>query len=581
MRFSLFVLFLCVCFISCSTPPKKVSDSRQNDYALHDTQGGFHRLSTYNNKKGIVLFVQGNGCPIVRNVISDYNTIVKDYAPEDFTFFMINSNPQDSKKAIQKEATEYGFTVPVLHDDSQLIANQLNINVTAEVFILHPTSREILYRGPINDRMDLGTQINTPSNTYLRDALDAILENKPIDKQIAVAQGCKVLILAHQKTQDTLTYTKDIAPILMNNCVKCHRPEGIGPWNMDGYQTIQGWSPMIKQVLLSRRMPPWKADPTIKEYNYSLEMNAEDTRKLAQWIDEGMRYGNGKDILKNIPPIQEDWVSGIPDEIITLKEEKIPATGTVKYRYQNFEITPKDDVWLSGIEIQPGNDKVVHHTVISDVSTKHLTSPIVDRKLVFFTDNFIAIAGSWNQGLSFPQNTGIYIAKDAKLKIQIHYNTTGKPETDVTKIGFYYHDKDSVPNKRLYALAPNNKKFIIQPYQSNQKVITEDVIKKDITIYYVTPHMHYRGKSIKFIAIHPDGTENVLVSVPDFDFNWQQMYQLKTPVKVPKGATLRVEGIFDNSFQNPFNPDPSKKVTYGKQSYDEMLIGFFNYTIDD
>ena len=161
----------------------------------------------------------------------------------------------------------------------------------------------------------------------------------------------------------------------------------------------------------------------------------------------------------------------------------------------------------------------------------------------------------------------------------MHYTATGKVEKDRTRIGFYFHDEP--PAKEFYALSPANVDFTIPPFGKNVLLTAEDEITRDIKIHYVVPHMHYRGKSIKMILVRPDGEQETIISVADYNFNWQWLYKLKEPLEVPKGSKIRVEGIYDNTYQNPLNPDPSKELHFGIQSTDEMLIGFFNYTIED
>ncbi|PKA84603.1 copper type II ascorbate-dependent monooxygenase-like protein [Ulvibacter sp. MAR_2010_11] len=576
-NFALYITSILVC-LGCSSKPTPVSDSRVNDYALFDASGGFHRLSYYNDSKAIVLWVQGNDCPIVRNSLSDFHKVVAEYSEKGFTFFMLNSNLQDHREGIKREAETFQFKVPVLDDSAQLLADALDIKITAEAIVLHPTTREILYRGPINNRLDYETQKNKATDSYLADALGAILKGKqPLQKQ-KMTRGCTVTRQSKITREEDLTYTRDIAPILEQKCTKCHVDGGIAPWAMTDYETVKGWSSMMKQVLLSKRMPPWKADPYIGEFSNSFAIEDSNARKIVRWIDNGLAHGAGEDILTAIPPITKSWKNGEPDEIKVLKPETLPATGVISYRYQKVTINPNEDRWLRGIEIQPGNNKVVHHIVVTNTE-RNQKSPITQREQRKWTDNFIALGGGGVQATFYPEGTGVFVPKNTELTLQIHYTTTGKVETDLTKIGLYYHE--SPPEKEFYSLAPSNTEFVIPAYGKNVHLSVEEPISRDIKIHYIVPHMHYRGKSITFSVLYPDGSKEMLVSVPDFNFNWQRMYRLKDPKFVPKGSTILVEGIYNNTYQNPFNPDPSKELGFGIQSTDEMLIGFFNYTLED
>lgn len=565
------------CLLSCNKP-RPIADSRSNDYALYDHNGDFHRLSFYNDHEAIVLWVQGNGCPIVRNALTDFHEVVGTYSEKGIAFFMLNCNMQDDREKIAKESKEFGFEVPVLVDSAQLLADELDINITAEAIVLHPTTREILYRGPINDRLDYEVQKESAFESYLNDALDAILRGKSPESDQEVARGCKVTRRSELEKNDTLTYTRDIAPILAQNCVQCHHDGGIAPWSMTDYNTVAGWSAMMKEVLLSKRMPPWKADPEVGEFTNSFALSDSNARKIVSWINAGVPAGSGNDPLRSLPAFDRQWQGGKPDMVVELKEETIPASKLIPYRYQELPLNIAEDKWLRGVEIQPGNPKIVHHVVLTNTETNK-QSPITNRKARPWTDNYIALGGGADQATFFPENTGVFIPKGTKLTMQLHYTATGKIETDRTRIGLYFHD--SIPANEFYALSPSNVDFVIPPFGKNVKLSVADEITRDIKIHYVVPHMHYRGKSIKMKAILPDGTEKLMVSVPDYSFNWQWLYKLKEPLAVPKGSKIVVEGVYDNTYQNPLNPDPTQELSYGIQSTDEMLIGFLNYTINN
>ena len=564
--------------MSCNRGPKPIADNRLNDYALFDANGSFHRLSTYNDSKAIVLWVQGNGCPIVRNAVTDFNAVVNDYKDKGFTFFMINSNPQDDREETKTEADEFNFSVPVLMDNVQLVADALDFKITSEAIVLHPVSRDVLYRGPVNNRLDYEAQKNLPSETYLRDALDAIINGTEITTRADMTRGCTVTRLQKQEEDEVLSYTEDIAPLLADHCARCHRDGGIAPWSMTDYETVKGWSSMMKQVLLTKRMPPWKADPEIGEFRNSFAIDDTNARKIIRWIDNGMEKGTGTDPLSLLKFSDESWQAGPPDTIVTFKPEKIPATGLIPYRYQKIPLHFKKDTWLKGIEIKPGNAKILHHIVITNTE-RNKKNPIVNRQPRPWTDNYIALGGGADQLTIFPDSTGVLLPAGTTLTAQIHYTPTGKPEEDVTRLGLYIADE--APKREFLALSPSNTTFVIPPYTKNAKISVADTITKGINIHYIVPHMHYRGKQIKFSVIHPNGEKETLVSVPDFNFNWQWMYKLENSYFAPKGSVILVEGVYDNSFQNPLNPDPSQELRYGIQSTDEMLIGFFNYTLAD
>ncbi|MEP0265942.1 cytochrome c, partial [Dokdonia sp.] len=429
-----------------------------------------------------------------------------------------------------------------------------------------------------NNRLDYETQKSKPTETYLRDALDAILSNQIAISKQQVTRGCRV---TRRRTieKDTLTFTKDVAPILTNHCVRCHVDGGVAPWSMTDYDKIVGWSAMIEQVMLSKRMPPWKADPTIGTFKNTFEIAEEDRRKLVRWIKDGMSYGEGDDPLKALTPKEAlvPETTMIPDTTIVLKKEIIPANGVIDYRHQRIKLNLPEGKWLAGVTIVPGNPKIVHHATLASSSKPKLA---VDRPERQWIDNLIAVVASGtSKSTIFPNGSGIYIDKNIELIIQTHYTTIGKEEEDITKIHLYFHDEK--PEKEYFSLGVFSDDFKIKPYEKSTPIIAEDKITKDVYVHSIFPHMHFRGKQMKIIATKPDGSVIDLISVPDFDFNWQLVYNYKTPILLPKGTVIKAAGIFDNSFQNPLNPDPSKEVIFGYQSSDEMFMGLVNYTIAD
>lgn len=567
---------MCLLGFSCTERPRLIADSRMNDYALYDQKGNFHRFSYYNNTQGIVLYVQGNGCPMVRNSFQDYQSIANEYAEKGFQFFMINANLQDDRSSIEKEANDYRFTIPVLDDSAQIVAHMLDITVTTEIIVLHPITREVLFRGPVNNKFDFETQRLEATDEYLKNALNAILKGeKPTSNKEAV-RGCKVTLRSQLDLNTSITYTKDIAPILQKHCIRCHHQGGIAPWNMSDYATISGWSQMIKQVIITKRMPPWKADPQIGNFKSNFSLPDSSAYKLIQWIDHGVPFGQGSDPLVDLEIPSKEWKMGTPDTIITFRKEELPPNGVIPYRYQTIDLDMGEDRWISGIEIQPSNPKVMHHILVSH-DDRNGQSPIVNRPPYKWIDNFIALGGMGDQATLFPEQSGVFLSKNSTLTAQIHYTPTGKPESDVTQIGLYFSPQ--VPEKEFYSLATAHVNFVIPPLGKEVKIEASDTITKDIVLHTVVPHMHYRGKSIRFLVVFPDGTAQTIVSIADYNFNWQRVYQLTNPLSLPKGTVIKVEGIFDNTYQNPFNPDPLKQIRFGLQSTDEMLIGFFNYTL--
>ena len=365
--------FIIVMVVSILLPHQKKeaiqaspSPSEQNinvsDFGLNDHQGNFHHFSYYDNYKGIVLFVQGNACPIVRNAIQDFQAINDKYASKGIKFLMINANLQDNREKIREEAKTFGIQLPILIDDQQLVAKMLNLRVTAEVLLIDMESSQVRYRGAISDRLGYETQKQQAQNTYLADALDHFLSGEDIEVPTRKTMGCAITRLS-DKWPGNLTYVNDIAPILKDKCVSCHQEGGIAPWAMTDYRTILGWSAMIKEVIYTKRMPPWHADKEIGHFSNDLSLSDEEIGTVIAWIDGKMERGQGPDPLADMAPEIKTWTLGEPDMVLNFKPEKIPATGIIEYRYQEFKLKFKKDVYVEAVEIIPDKAEVLHHVL--------------------------------------------------------------------------------------------------------------------------------------------------------------------------------------------------------------------------
>ncbi len=576
MKNFFFTLAVLLVLMGCNNTPQAVDDYGFNDYALYDQDGNFHRFSNYNNEKAIVLFVQGNGCPMVRQEYPDYNKIASDYTSDGYQFFMINSNTQDDRAKIKAEAASFSWEIPVLDDSAQLLAEELNITVTTEVFVLEPTSREILYRGPISDKYSFETQKTHAENEYLRMVLDDISEGKKPSITKKFAKGCKVnRISGVQKNQ--LTYTKDIAPILKQNCIRCHNDNGMAPWSMSEYKTIKGWSPMIKEVLLSKRMPPYRADPLVGSLKDREHLDDSSASKLIRWINDGSPRGNGEDILASLPPSIIDWALGEPDQIVVFPEVELPSTGLLDYYYQDVELKNKEGKWLVGMAVKFTNQKVVHHITFN--KKQNSNNPINDRKKIRWADDLLPVILPGELFNQYPKNTGVYLNENATISFQIHYVTTGKTEKNTISVGFYY--ADTPPEKEIFGIGPSIFTFEVPPYEANAKYNKKEKIDKDILLHFATPHMHYRGEKTMVKILYPDNRLDTILSVQDYNFNWQWRYKFKDPIKIPAGSVIDIDFTLNNSYQNPFNPDPGQKVHFGEQASDEMMMVFMGYTLDN
>lgn len=538
------------------------------NFALLDHEGRFHELDYLCREpdtKGIVLFIQGNGCPLVQKRIPELNRLRDHYGEQGITFVMLNANLQDDREEIQEEAKSFAIDFPIMLDESQMVARALGVKGTAEALVIDAKTQAIHYRGAIDDRLSVQKEKPEAKNHYLRDALDALLAGKAAKTAQTEAPGCKITFDASVADR---SYSEHIAPILKQRCVTCHSKGGIGPFAMSNHQKIKGWSEMIEEVVLARQMPPWHADPHIGQFKEDQGLKPEETAQLLSWIRAGSPRGEGPDPLDGYLPERVEWRLGKPDHIMELPEQEVPAEGVLPYRYVHMETPFDEDVWLRGFEVNPGNRQVLHHVVVTGAPKDG------NRRNGKWFTGYAPGTAAWPT----PPGTGIKLPKGYVLRFQLHYTSSGKPETDKTRIGFYLA-KEEV-KKELHTRVIIHPRFQIPPHNPEYtQEVTKD-IRDDVTIYGMNPHMHYRGKRMSFHAVLPDGTESDVLSVPNYNFNWQRTYALQEPMRLPKGSKMIIRNAWDNSELNPHNPDPNKAVRWGEQSFEEMFFATYSYTID-
>ena len=553
---------------------------RIGDFALLDQTGKHHKLSWYGDQKAVVIFVQGNGCPIVRNSVPELRAIRDDYRDRDVQFFMLNPQPQDTRDRINAEAADFGYDFPILVDETQLIAESMGVDRTSETFIINPETREVIYRGPIDDRLHYETQKTEAANNYLRDALDAYLAGEALPTDVPEAPGCLINFAARDAhEQAPPSYSADVAPILENHCVKCHHVGGIAPWAMTEHAMVQGWSRMMKEVLLTRRMPPGQLDPHVgRPIQEAAGLSPEELQTLVHWIDAGAPGDDQPDPLQSLAFSDAKFSLGEPDIVLTVPAQDIPATGVIDYRYVPVPLNLEEDVWIRAVGYVPGDRQVLHH-IITYVSSPADRTAGVEQDDGGLGESLGGFAPGRQPDI-WRDDSGALIRAGSSLLLQMHYTTTGKATVDETQIGIYLHD--APPKYVMSGGSAGQRRFLIPPRAKEHQLEGVQEFERDALLYGLMPHMHYRGKYMKYIAEYPDGSSEVLLSVPKYDFNWQFNYQLQEPVFIPAGTRLIARGAMDNSDRNPYNPNPNIPVRFGLQTMHEMFFGFTTYRyLDD
>jgi peroxiredoxin len=545
------------------------------NFALLDHHGKLHELRRTEGRV-VVLFFTANGCPVARQSAPKLTDLNARYADRGVTFHLVNANPADNRKSISKEAADLKLgRLCVLKDDTQGVARHLGVQRTCEAIAISTKDWTIFYRGAIDDQLVEGAQKPEPTARYLEAALDEFLGGKPISKPKTVPRGCVITFDGGDGPDGAaVSYAKQVAPILVRNCVSCHSAGNVGSWAMTNHQSVKGMSAMIEEVLLTRRMPPWDADPEFGQFTHDAALEVSDAQSLLRWIHQGAPRGEGLDpLLTAAVKPAADWPLGKPDIVLRLPQaEQIPATGVLEYRHIEVLAGNDREQWVAGAWVKPGNKQVVHHVIAwlkDDDDAK--------QKSVNERAELAVYAPGASQGL-FPQGTGKILPKNARLDIEVHYTPNGVAAIDQTEIGLYL--LPSKPDKQLQTLWIYDANFKIQPGDSDSQSHAIYSFKQDATLHSIAPHMHLRGRWMKFELLLPSGRREVLCSVPRYDFNWQRKYKLVKPKQIPAGSWLLITGGYDNSPLNPANPNPHKVIRWGDQSFDEMFLGILGITWD-
>jgi len=425
---------------------------------------------------------------------------------------------------------------------------------------------------------------------------------------IGIAALVASTVLASSARADTATptFSADVAPILYKNCVSCHRPGEMGPMSLVHYADARPWAKAIRDRVVSRSMPPWFADPQHGTFSNDPSLSQKDIDTIAAWVSAGAPQGLLKDMPRLPDTFVEGWQIGTPDVVVEMPEEyQVPASGTIDYKTYNVKTSFKDDLWVVAAEVRPQDRAHVHHAVVTVIEpggnqplgalevtplpqdaqkAAQLTDGDIEARLKTersrsaSTEHRLAGYAVGEGPRTIPGGFAKRVPAGSTLSFSMHYTTNGTPGKDRTKIGLVL--AKTPPKAEMFMGLINNGLFEIPPGDPNTKVESEGALLQDISVWSIHPHMHVRGKDMTYTAIYPDGRREILLSVPRYRFDWQLDYYLAQPKPLPKGTRLLVTAHYDNSPANKDNPDPKATVHYGDQTWDEMMAGYFTYTID-
>ncbi len=528
------------------------------------------RLSIAAAKWKVVCFL-GVECPLARLYGPRLQRLSREFADQGVRFVGINSNLQDSPADIKQYSRQHQISFPIVKDARQSLAKQFGAKRTPEVFVVD-SSNHVRYRGRIDDQYEPGLSRSAPTRHDLRAAIASVLAGKKAPVALTEAVGC---LITFRKSADhaiaptsAVTFAGDIAPLLNRHCVECHREGEIGPFALIDYDEVIGWGQMMLEVIEQNRMPPWHADPKHGEFVGARRVPQSDRETLAAWVEQGMPLGNKQDLPPK-PKRAGGWhLPSPPDVVLNMRERPfvVPPEGTVEYQYFVVDPNWEADRWVRAAQVLPGNTSVVHHSIV-------FVRPPDGSSL-----DGVGWMGGYVPGqraAALPPGHARLIPARSKLVFQMHYTPNGRQTDDVTRVGVWFSKPDQVTHKVTTRIAINHD-FEIPPGAKDYAVDLDlDGFASDARLLGVMPHMHLRGKSFRLDA-HRLESDETLLSVPEYDFNWQHFYQLQTPLALKDVDVLRMQARFDNSADNVANPDPESFVSWGDQTWQEMAVAFLD-----
>jgi mono/diheme cytochrome c family protein len=546
-----------------------------DDVKFRTLDGKELSLGSFKDRKGLVIVMTSATCPVSKRYLPSVAKLAAELKDQGLGLLLVNALVSEKPEDIRSQLAAAGVTAPYVHDTEKKLSLALGARTTTEVFLID-AARSLVYRGALDDQYGISYNLDAPKHPYLRDAVAALLRGEKPAVQATAAPGCELDLPAAADAKATsVTYHRDVARILQQNCVSCHRADGIAPFALDDIDEVKDRAKVIRRVVNEGSMPPWFAaidkDADKNPWANDCSLSAKEKADLFAWIDSKDRpLGDAADApAKRRYPAE--WSIGKPDLVVQLsKAYDIKADGFMPYANDIVETELKEDRWVSAYEILPSERDVVHHVIVR----VHEKGSEV-RKADEGREGYWAIYVPGNGACVYPEGFARKIPAGAKVSFQIHYTPSGKAKKERLKMGLVFAKKTPTHEIRTAPLA--NPRLSIPPGAARHVETHTQRVPFDMPIMGFMPHMHTRGTAFKYEVTYADGKTETLLDIPRYDFNWQLRYDYKRPKLIPQGSTLKITAVFDNSTGNKANPDPTKLVRWGSQTVDEMMIGYIEY----
>lgn len=589
----LLVALLMVCpHALCADEPSSVAVSPPRlQLSLLDVQGNRHDLSPTVERGAQVFIFTSTECPIANGYVPELNRLsraFRDGTPR-VDFYSVISDRSVTREAAEKYAREFKIEYPVLFDASGDLAAHLKPTHTPEAFVLDHRGM-MVYRGRINDVWaDLGKRRVQPTRHDLHDAIAAAISGKAIATSRTEPVGCLFEEAKPAGDKSSITYNRDIAPIIHAQCMNCHRSGEVAPFPLTNHAEVAKRAAQIVRVTQSRFMPPWRAAPEFGHFLGERRLTDKQLAAIKQWAESGTPVGDPAD-LPPAPKFAEGWLLGEPDLVVKMPEAyELRADGRDEFRNFVIPLNNAEDRLVAATEFRPGNRRIVHHAIFyldSNGAARRRDESDPGPGYGSFGGPGITPTGAiggWAPGGTprfLPDNMGRYMRKGSDLVLQIHYHPSGRQESDLSTVGIHFVKTAS--RKAVAGIMVADRSLDIPADNAAHQMAGVYTLPNDVTMVGIVPHMHLLGREMKATAQLPDGKTIPLIWIKDWNFNWQDQYLFAEPIRLPKGTKLQVQAVYDNSTGNELNPNsPPKRVRWGEQTTDEMFICFFLVNTDN
>ena len=557
------------------------------DLRAHDLEGRQHVLFDARDLKGVVFVFLSVDTPSNNESLLRLNKLAATYGKQGIEFFGVVSQRSVSRQQAREHFTKLRLRFPVLLDSVQSLRKLTGATHTPQAFVFDRTGSRV-YEGRLDDSSELPGKKSAAKKSYLADAFQAVLHGHRVAITKTEPSGQIMEELAEVDSIGVVEFTRDVAPILFSNCVSCHRDGEVAPFALMTYEQASKRAQLIADVVTSRMMPPWKPSPNYGHFAGERRLSEIQIEILQAWAKSETPEGDRAD-LPPLPKFPKGWQLGKPDMVIRMPRRfALPADGPDLYKHFVIPTGMNDDRLIKAIEVHPGNAKIVHHAhMFLDNSGQARLLDEADPTEGYtrfgghgLTD--AAYLGGWNPGATphfFPVGTGRLMPRGGDVVFQIHYHPSGKPEFDQTEIGIYFAPPDA--QQLIADVIVGNVDLMIPADAADVRFTGEYVTPVSLLLMEIRPHMHLLGKSYQVHALLPSGDEVPLLKIEDWDFNWQDSYVFEPIIRLPAGSKIQIQVAFDNSADNPFNPNvPPKTVYFGEESTDEMCNCNLRVTTD-